>query len=140
VFAGFLFASFYYVLSCPDIQLAGEADKTNRDEHGHPLYIKGTRNLRDEAKALVKFGIDPILKRKADVAAHKEKQVAEKKKQIAERGTHDIAHRMAQITRSILNYACDSGLIDAVPMGDMKSVLPAPVSTKIFWNRNVSAK
>jgi len=176
----------------PDIPLAGKADKANHDEHGHPLYIKGARDLRDEAKALVKMGIDPVLKRKAEIAANKEKQVVEKKqqvadastfevvgrqwfnthksewveshakrqigrlerhlfpsigdiplaqltkaqvanalKQIAERGTHDIAHRMAQITRSILNYACDSGLIDAVPMGDMKSVLPAPVSTKM---------
>jgi len=58
-------------------------------------------------------------------------QVADTLKEIAERGTHDIAHRMAQITRSILNYACDSGLIDAVPMGDMTKVLPAPVVAKM---------
>ena len=58
-------------------------------------------------------------------------QVADALLLISNAGSHDIAHRMAQITRSILNYACNRGLIDAVPMGDMRGVLPTPVQTKM---------
>ncbi|NWF37267.1 integrase arm-type DNA-binding domain-containing protein [Mariprofundus sp. KV] len=50
---------------------------------------------------------------------------------ISKSGSHDIARRMTQVTRNILNYACNRGLIEAVPMGDMKAVLPVPVSTKM---------
>ena len=65
------------------------------------------------------------------VSQLKREQIANTLISISKSGSHDIARRMTQVTRNILNYACNRGLIEAVPMGDMKAVLPVPVSTKM---------
>jgi len=51
-------------------------------------------------------------------------QVADMLTAIVEIGTVEIAKRIAQITRQVLEYACDRGLIDAIPMGNVKNILP----------------
>jgi len=52
-------------------------------------------------------------------------QVAKAIDKISSRGTLDIAQRIAQLTRNILIYAMDTGLIDSVPMGSTKNILPS---------------
>ncbi len=174
----------------PAVPLAGRIDKKNRDEHGHPLYIKGARDLRDDAKKLIKQGIDPSQKKQKERIAHvalsnlknaqeaadantlefvarqwfkvrkpeweeshskrligrleryvfptlgqipvaklTRRQVAETLTSIADLGVHDTAKRIAQMIRNILDYACDKGLIESVPMGSTKSLLPTPKVT-----------
>ncbi len=44
---------------------------------------------------------------------------------IAKRDTLELAKRISQITRQVLEYACDKGLIDAIPMGNTKDLLPS---------------
>jgi len=58
------------------------------------------------------------------VADLKKTQVADVLTAIAERGTVEIAKRIAQITRQVLDYAADRGLIDAIPMGNTKNLIP----------------
>jgi len=58
------------------------------------------------------------------VAQLTKSQVADVLTAIAARGTAEIAKRIAQITRQVLEYASDRGLIDAIPMGNMKTLLP----------------
>ncbi|MDQ6967456.1 MAG: tyrosine-type recombinase/integrase [Mariprofundaceae bacterium] len=58
-------------------------------------------------------------------------QVSETIEAISRMGSNDLAHRMAQVTRSILNYACNKGFIEAVPMGDMSQVLTEREQTKM---------
>jgi len=41
----------------------------------------------------------------------------------------DIAKRVGQMCRAMLDYALNTGLIEAVPLGSLKNVLPAVVST-----------
>jgi len=59
------------------------------------------------------------------VADLKKTQVADVLTAIAERGTVEIAKRIGQITRQVLDYAADRGLIDAIPMGNTKNLIPA---------------
>jgi len=61
----------------------------------------------------------------------KRQQIADLLKLVAEVSSPDIARRIAQMCKSILNYACNSGLIEAVPMGDTNKLLPAPISKKM---------
>jgi len=58
------------------------------------------------------------------VAQLTKSQVADVLTAIAARGTAEIAKRIAQITRQVLEYASDRGLIEAIPMGNMKTLLP----------------
>ncbi|MFQ5346059.1 MAG: tyrosine-type recombinase/integrase [Mariprofundus sp.] len=58
------------------------------------------------------------------VAQLTKSQVADVLTAIAARGTVEIAKRIAQITRQVLEYASDRGLIEAIPMGNMKTLLP----------------
>jgi len=48
---------------------------------------------------------------------------------IADRGALEIAKRIGQITRQVLEYACDRGLIELVPMGNAKNILPRRKAT-----------
>src|SRR5207249_11906457 len=48
----------------PDVPLASRVEK--RMENGKPAVIKGARELRDEARALLASGVDPSEHRKAD--------------------------------------------------------------------------
>jgi len=50
---------------------------------------------------------------------------------ICETSSPDIGRRISQMCRQILNYACNRGLIEYVPMGDMKGILPPVVSKKL---------
>lgn len=59
------------------------------------------------------------------VADLKKTQVADVLTAIAERGTIEIAKRIGQITRQVLDYAADRGLIDAIPMGNTKNLIPS---------------
>jgi integrase len=43
---------------------------------------------------------------------------------IADRGTLEIAKRIGQIIRQVLEYACERGLIELPPIGNTKSYLP----------------
>jgi len=58
------------------------------------------------------------------VSELKKTQVADVLTAIAERGTVEIAKRIGQITRQALDYAADRGLIDAIPMGNTKNLIP----------------
>ncbi|MDQ6962862.1 MAG: integrase arm-type DNA-binding domain-containing protein [Mariprofundaceae bacterium] len=49
-------------------------------------------------------------------------------KSVIDKGTIEAAKRIAQICRQVLEYACDSGYINAVPMGNMKSLFPDHVA------------
>jgi len=40
---------------------------------------------------------------------------------IGNHGTLEIAKRIGQIIRQVLEYACDRGLIELVPMGNIKN-------------------
>jgi hypothetical protein len=44
---------------------------------------------------------------------------------IVNRDTLEIAKRIGQITRQVLEYASDKGVIDAIPMGNTKNLLPS---------------
>jgi integrase len=59
------------------------------------------------------------------VAQLHKSQVADVLTAIAGHGTVEIAKRIAQITRQVLEYASDRGLIDAIPMGNTKTLIPA---------------
>jgi len=52
-------------------------------------------------------------------------QVAGVIKSIVSRGTIEIATRINQNVRKVLEYACDSGYIESVPMGNTKNLIPA---------------
>ena len=81
-----------------------------------------TRQLRRmERHIFTKIGDVPITELT-------KKQVSDTLVAIAETGSHDIAHRVAQLARSVLLYACDRGILEAVPMGNMKSLLPTPTT------------
>jgi len=43
----------------------------------------------------------------------------------------DIARRVGQMCKSILNYACNAGLLEAVPLGDVNKLLPPVTSKKL---------
>ena len=58
------------------------------------------------------------------VAQLTKSQVADVLTAIVVRGTVEISKRIAQITRQVLEYASDRGLIEAIPMGNMKTLLP----------------
>jgi len=165
--------------SYPDIPLAGNIDKSG-------AYQKGARDLRNEAKRLIKQGIDPSQKKQQDKREHLAVQAQLKAEQaieantfeviarewhslhlsrwsakhaktiirrfelhvfpvigdipvakltkshvadlltnIVKRDTLEIAKRIGQITRQVLEYASDKGVIDAIPMGNTKNLLPA---------------
>jgi len=59
------------------------------------------------------------------VAQLKKSQVADVLTSIAGRGTVEIAKRIGQIIRQVLDYASDRGLIDAIPMGKTKNLIPS---------------
>lgn len=166
----------------PAIPLAGKLKKDSE-------YKKGARDLLIDAKAMIKAGVDPSLKKQADRQASIAKEKAIKtsqasdentfkvianrwyktkrnawtdkhastitgrlnrhifphigdipvdqinKAQVAELvttmtafGTIETAHRVSQIVRQVFQYACDLGLIELVPMGDMKNIIPAQKS------------
>jgi len=48
---------------------------------------------------------------------------------IGNHGTLEIAKRIGQIIRQVLEYACDRGLIELVPMGNIKNILPKRKAT-----------
>jgi len=52
-------------------------------------------------------------------------QVAVVIKSIVAHGTIEMATRIGQIIRQVLEYACDMGLIELVPMGNIKNIIPA---------------
>jgi len=56
-------------------------------------------------------------------------QVADVIMTIANHGTLEIAKRIGQIIRQVLEYACDIGLIELVPMGNTKNILPKRKAT-----------
>ncbi len=58
------------------------------------------------------------------VAQLSKSQVADVLTAIVVHGTPEIAKRIAQITRQVLEFASDRGLIDAIPMGRTKNLLP----------------
>ncbi|MBN4073314.1 site-specific integrase [Mariprofundus ferrooxydans] len=51
-------------------------------------------------------------------------QVANALTTITQRGTLEVAKRIAQITRQVLEYASDKEIIDNIPMGSTKNLLP----------------
>jgi len=59
------------------------------------------------------------------IAKLQKHQVAKALEKISSRGTLETAQRIAQLTRNILVYAMDTGLIDSIPMGSTKNILPA---------------
>jgi len=163
----------------PDVRLAGYKDKSGE-------YKKGARDLLNDAKALIKLGIDPSQKKQSDrrdklaqataqkeqesvdantfevvarqwhsthkknwsdkhattilrrfelhvfpaigsvpVAKLRKSQVADVLTSIVEHGSVEIAKRIGQIVRQVLEFASDKGLIDAIPMGSVKTLIPA---------------
>jgi len=58
-------------------------------------------------------------------------QLADVIKAIIDRSLIETAKRMTQIIRQVLEYACDSGFIDAVPMGNMKRIIPETVAKEM---------
>jgi len=163
----------------PSIPLAGKVGKDK-------IFKKGARDLVIEAKALVKAGIDPSIKKKetkqeaidqskqieekrvidtntfefvarqwhktrqnrwspkhaftimsrfqqhvfpfigsTPVAALNKTQIATVLTNIADRGTIEIAKRIGQIIKQVLEYGSDRGLIDAIPMGNIANIIPA---------------
>lgn len=165
--------------SYPATPLAGNVDALG-------VYQKGARDLRNEAKRLIKQGIDPSQKKQQDKREHIAAQALLKAEQAIEANTfeviarewhslhlarwspkhaqtiirrfelhvfpvigdipvakltkshvadlltsivkHDtleIAKRIGQITRQVLEYASDKGVIDAIPMGNTKNLLPS---------------
>jgi len=52
------------------------------------------------------------------------KQVADVIKFTVDAGVIDTAHRLAQYIHQILEYACDCGYIDLVPMGNVSRLIP----------------
>jgi len=58
------------------------------------------------------------------VAKLHKSQVADVITAIVDHGTVEIAKRIGQIIRQVLEYASDKGLIDAIPMGNTKNLLP----------------
>jgi len=85
----------------------------------HAIKVKG----RLEKHLFPVIGSIPI-------AQLKKQQVANAIEKISRRGTLDVAKRVSQYTRNILEYAMDTGLIDSVPMGNTKNILPAPRKQK----------
>jgi len=61
----------------------------------------------------------------------KRQQIVDAMLLICETSSPDIGRRISQICRQILNYACNRGLIEYAPMGDLKGVLPPVVSNKL---------
>jgi len=61
----------------------------------------------------------------------KRQQIVDVMLLIYETSSPDIGRRISQICRQILNYACNRGLIEYVPMGDLKGVLPPIVTKKL---------
>jgi len=58
------------------------------------------------------------------VAQLSKSQVANTLTAIARHGTLEVAKRVAQITRQVLEYACDKDIIDNIPIGRTKNLLP----------------
>jgi len=77
-------------------------------------YDKNYGQLKNHA--FPEIGSIPITKlTKAQVSSTLDK--------IAKRGLIDTAHRVARLIRNILEYACDIGLIELIPMGSTKTFL-----------------
>jgi len=51
-------------------------------------------------------------------------QIADVISAIVQRGTVEMAKRISQVIRQVLEYASDKGLIDAIPMGSTKNLIP----------------
>jgi len=163
----------------PEVPLAGNMNISG-------VYQKGARDLCNEAKRLIKQGIDPSQKKQQDKREHIEAQTRLKAEQaiesntfevvarewhslhtghlsvkyaknilrrfelhvfptigdipvakltkstvaniltnIVKRDTLELGKRVGQITRTVLEYASDKGVIDAIPMGNTRNLLPS---------------
>jgi len=70
------------------------------------------------------FGVLPV-------AELKRLQISTALEQTAIDKSADAARRLAKLMKSILEFACNSGYIEYVPMGNMGKVLPAHISKKM---------
>ncbi|PCI44128.1 MAG: hypothetical protein COB41_05175 [Proteobacteria bacterium] len=65
------------------------------------------------------------------VAELKRLQISTALEQVAANKSADAARRLAKLMKSILEFACNSGYIEYVPMGNMGKVLPAHTPKKM---------
>jgi len=85
-----------------------------KNEWSHSSYDKNYGQLKKHV--FPEIGSLPITKlTKAQVSSTLDK--------IAKRGLIDTAHRAARLVRNILEYACNIGLIELIPMGSTKTFL-----------------
>jgi len=167
----------------PTIPLAGKINKSKE-------YEKGARDLAIEAKAMVKAGVDPSVKKQSDkqeaiakdkaievlqtadantfevialqwhntkkkgwskkhaetiagrfnnhvfphighipVTQLQKTEVADVITKLVSFNTIETAHRISQIIKQVLEYACDLGLIELIPMGNTKNIIPVHKAT-----------
>jgi len=63
------------------------------------------------------------------VAQLNKSEVAEVIARIVSFGSIETAHRVSQLIRQVLEYACDLGLIELIPMGNAKNIIPVHKAT-----------
>jgi len=84
----------------------------------------------DKQESLLKKGLSPLFG-SIPVAELRRLDISTKLEQVAKDKSADAARRLAKVIKNILEYACNSGYIEYVPMGNMSQVLPAHTPKKM---------
>jgi len=78
----------------------------------------------EKQASLLDRGLVPLFRSKP-VAKIARLEITQNLEKVAKIKSPDAARRLAKILKNVLDYACNSGYIEYVPMGNMAQVLPA---------------